>query len=882
MTVYTTLPLDDSNLEVELTENSDLVTLNINPAQVTGSGGALGTVTNVATGTGLTGGPITTSGTIAIDETSDISFNSVTSDFFGVQHFTAKARETISAGQPVYISGHSGNTPEVMVADYDDPAKMPAFGIASADIANNNNGSISTYGDLKNVDTTGTTEGETWAVGDELFVNGSKLTNIRPSSATQEIQKIAKIIRVHANTGQMFLMGAGRSNDVPNLSHYNVFIGNAGGVEKRQLTYTDILATPDLSNYITASSTETLTNKSGNISQWTNDAGYTTNTGTVTPSSTDTFTNKSGNISQWTNDAGYITSSSDSQTLSFANPNLSISNGNSVDLSALTPSTLAWSAITGTPTTIAGYGITDAFSGAYADLTGKPTLFDGAFSSLTGTPTTIAGYGITDAFSGAYADLTGKPTLFSGAYADLTGKPTIPTQTTINNNANNRVITGSDTADTLEGEADFTWDGSNGLMSGTSNNYDSPILHLKTDTSGYNKTQLLCEDDNGKVFAQVGQHNTVGSLYQWNITLDPDNTHGRSGVTTYAGDYFVSFEKNYSDQSAIRMDMQVYGANDGFVIKVRDDFNSGGGNQYGSKPLVVDASEFIFRNDNGDELAYPQNDGSANQVLTTDGNGNITFQDAGGLAASTTPTLTGDATGYQGLDYTVTVTNYSSYVPNSQFRVEVTKNSDSSVAITPQDVTDNGDGTFTFVVPSGASGAHTVRVKGQDFNKGESAEATMSLTLAELAITARYWRIKDFDDGGSAINTAFQCANFRMHTNAGQGGTNYPADMTAYNNPSPYVVDEAGAYNATYAGWKAFDSNLSSFYWNLSGDMSTDYVGIDLGSAQTIKSFTFRSGISSGTPGPFTIYYATQSDFSDEVKLKRLEFTAIGQTITFG
>ena len=177
MTVYTTLPTDDSNLEVELTENSDLVTLNINPAQVTGSGGALGTVTNVATGTGLTGGPITTTGTVAIDETADISFNSVTADFFGVQHFTAKARETISAGQPVYISGHSGNTPEVMVADFDDPAKMPAFGIASADIANNNNGSISTYGDLKSVDTTGSTEGETWAVGDELFVNNSKLTN---------------------------------------------------------------------------------------------------------------------------------------------------------------------------------------------------------------------------------------------------------------------------------------------------------------------------------------------------------------------------------------------------------------------------------------------------------------------------------------------------------------------------------------------------------------------------------------------------------------------------------------------------------------------------------------------------------------------------------
>ena len=45
--------------------------------------------------------------------------------------------------------------------------------------------------------------------------------------------------------------------------------------------------------------------------------------------------------------------------------------------------TPAWTAITGKPTTIAGFGITDAF--------------DGLYSSLGGKPTTIAGYGITDA-----------------------------------------------------------------------------------------------------------------------------------------------------------------------------------------------------------------------------------------------------------------------------------------------------------------------------------------------------------------------------------------------------------------------------------------------------------------------------------------------------
>ena len=41
----------------------------------------------------------------------------------------------------------------------------------------------------------------------------------------------------------------------------------------------------------------------------------------------------------------------------------------------------------------------------------RQTPQDFAFSSLTGTPTTIAGYGITDAFDGAYGSLSGTPTI---------------------------------------------------------------------------------------------------------------------------------------------------------------------------------------------------------------------------------------------------------------------------------------------------------------------------------------------------------------------------------------------------------------------------------------------------------------------------------------
>ena len=43
--------------------------------------------------------------------------------------------------------------------------------------------------------------------------------------------------------------------------------------------------------------------------------------------------------------------------------------------------------------------------------------------NVQGTPTTIQGYGITNAFDGDYENLYNRPTLFSGSYNDLTDQP---------------------------------------------------------------------------------------------------------------------------------------------------------------------------------------------------------------------------------------------------------------------------------------------------------------------------------------------------------------------------------------------------------------------------------------------------------------------------
>ena len=387
-------------------------------------------------------------------------------DLRGAVHFKAQAGENISEGEAVYISGISGNTTVVSLADADDASKMPAFGIATETATSGNPITVGNFGALANLNTT-----QWGAEGDELFVDttAGQLISAAPTGESAAIQKIAKITRAHASSGSITIMGAGRSNAVPNLDNGDIFIGNGSnqavtaslqtcteaigdakytqgvtttgeyltgggttgcfnigidsacgakwdtaaagdiseviagtnltgggtsgsvtlnmdtggigagtygstddntkidtitvdaygrvtavacgntgdinsictnagsllsggggsgtlclGIDSGALTPFDQSACPgiDCTGTTTASNSQTFTNKAGNISQWTNDSGYTTCTGTVvsgdissftscqgttTPSNTQTFTNKSGNISQWTNDSGYTT-----------------------------------------------------------------------------------------------------------------------------------------------------------------------------------------------------------------------------------------------------------------------------------------------------------------------------------------------------------------------------------------------------------------------------------------------------------------------------------------------------------------------------------------------------------------------------------------------
>lgn len=147
-------------------------------------------------------------------------------DLRGAVVFKAQAGEALQIGDVVYISGISGNTTVVNKADADDPAKMPAFGLAADNVNNNTSIEIYTFGTLSNLDTSSYSE------GDELFVGttAGALTDTAPTGESSLVQKIAKVTRSHGSAGSVKIMGAGRTNATPNLNDGNIFIGDSNNI----------------------------------------------------------------------------------------------------------------------------------------------------------------------------------------------------------------------------------------------------------------------------------------------------------------------------------------------------------------------------------------------------------------------------------------------------------------------------------------------------------------------------------------------------------------------------------------------------------------------------------------------------------------------------
>jgi len=231
-------------------------------------------------GTGVT----YTAGEIAIGQdvgtTADVTFNTVTAtsqfegDLNGAILLAAKnvSGGTIYKGQAVYVNGLSGDTPTVILADASDPAKMPALGVAQADINNNATGEIVTLGNLYAIDTSASNQletGITLAVGDVLYISATEpgnITNVAPAGESNQIQNIGKAVRVSPNTNMTYkIHGAGRSAATPALDSGNIFIGNGSNQTSTTPFAISLDTTPQLGGDLDVNGNDIVSVSNGDI-----------------------------------------------------------------------------------------------------------------------------------------------------------------------------------------------------------------------------------------------------------------------------------------------------------------------------------------------------------------------------------------------------------------------------------------------------------------------------------------------------------------------------------------------------------------------------------------------------------------------------------------
>ncbi len=169
-------------------------------------GGAIGAA-DVLAGSNIT---VTPSGddqqvTVALSSTAELPVYIPVKNTSGV---------TINKGAPVYATGSVGASGAVQVAaaDADDPAKMPAIGLLAQQLADNATGECVVVGMLRGVDT------GSYTINDPLYVSttAGQLTGTKPTGASELIQNIGRVVRVNNSSGEIVVLGPGRTNDVPN------------------------------------------------------------------------------------------------------------------------------------------------------------------------------------------------------------------------------------------------------------------------------------------------------------------------------------------------------------------------------------------------------------------------------------------------------------------------------------------------------------------------------------------------------------------------------------------------------------------------------------------------------------------------------------------
>lgn len=126
-----------------------------------------------------------------------------------VNKVTPNTTLTKAAYQAVRVSGAAGQRLAVEFAQADNDANSAdTIGLVTETIATNQEGFIMTVGNLEEINTTGSLQGETWADGDVLYLSPTTegaLTNIKPTGATGHIVVMGYVEYAHAIHGKIYV-----------------------------------------------------------------------------------------------------------------------------------------------------------------------------------------------------------------------------------------------------------------------------------------------------------------------------------------------------------------------------------------------------------------------------------------------------------------------------------------------------------------------------------------------------------------------------------------------------------------------------------------------------------------------------------------------------
>jgi hypothetical protein len=126
-----------------------------------------------------------------------------------VNKVTPNTTLTKAAYQAVRVSGATGGRLSVELARANnDNNSADTIGLVTETIATNQEGFIITVGQLLDINTTGSLQGETWADGDVLYLSpttAGRLTNIKPTGATGHIVVMGYVEYAHNSNGAIYV-----------------------------------------------------------------------------------------------------------------------------------------------------------------------------------------------------------------------------------------------------------------------------------------------------------------------------------------------------------------------------------------------------------------------------------------------------------------------------------------------------------------------------------------------------------------------------------------------------------------------------------------------------------------------------------------------------